>query len=371
MKENERKLLIGLHELEGVGWVTIQQLLTNLDSLTDVLGMDADQLRALGIGRKQAQAIFECSMERIEARLRIYEQASVEITTILDEEYPEWLSKIPRPPMVLYTIGDRSLWHLPLIGIVGTRNPTVYGKKVGEELAYELAAFGFGVVSGLARGIDTIAHRGALRADNGVTIAVLGSAVNEVYPPENLSYYREIAKRGLIVSEFPLGTKISPGLFPLRNRIIAGLSYGVIVVEAAKPSGALITAELAFETNRDVFAVPGPITSPKSEGCAYLMKSNMAMVITSPDDIVEKYKYLPAVAKLILKNKQGQNTAETSQSLSEDERKILRILTGEAKTFDALMDLSHYNFGHLHSVLLSLLMKKKIAALPGSSYIAL
>lgn len=371
MNEDDRKLLIGFHELEGVGRVTIEKLLTRLNRLSGVLRMDTDQLRALGIGRKQAQAIFECSMERIEARLRIYEQASVAITTFWDEEYPEWLSKIPQPPMVLYTIGDRSLWHLPLIGIVGTRNPTVYGKKVGEELAYELATLGFGVVSGLARGIDTIAHRGALKAKNGVTIAVLGSAVNEVYPPENLSYYREIAERGLIVSEFPLGTKTVPGLFPLRNRIIAGLSYGVIVVEAAKPSGALITAERAFETNRDVFAVPGPITSPKSEGCLYLVKSNMAKIITSAQDIVEEYKHLPAVAKLNQKEHLAPKTAEVSPSLSEEERKILQFITGEAKTFDALLDLSHYSFGHLHSVLLSLLMKKKIAALPGSSYIAL
>jgi len=177
-----------------------------------------------------------------------------------------------------------------------------------------------------------------------------------------------IAERGLVVSEYPLGTKPHPGLFPQRNRIIAGLSLGVVVVEAAERSGSLITADMALEASRDVFAVPGPITSPKSRGTLALIKQG-AKLICGAADVAEEYAHILAKPKQRefdrLKNKSNH------VDISEDEHFLIRILTGEAKTFDALLELSHYSFGHLHSVLLSLLMKKKIASLPGSAYIAL
>lgn len=351
----DRELLITLHETEGIGWTTINRLLMGLNQLNDVNRMNKAEFAALGIGYKQVDAILaNRNSERILQKLRIYEQATITITTILDETYPELLRTIAEPPMVLYSKGDLSLFQLPNIGIVGTRTPTVYGKKVADELAYELASRGFGVVSGLARGIDTCAHRGALRAEQGKTIAVLGNAIDQVYPPENTGCYQEIAQRGLVVSEYSIGTKQHPGMFPQRNRIIAGLSLGTVVVEAAERSGSLITADLALEASRDVFAVPGPINSPKSRGCNELLKQG-AKVISSAEDIIEEYKHLSFVSQL--KQKELSKHPTFDSEMNEEERRIYELLIGEAKSFDVLLNLSHYNFGLLHSVLLSLLMK--------------
>ncbi|TCZ80229.1 DNA-protecting protein DprA [Paenibacillus albiflavus] len=365
---SERITLIALHEMESVGWTTINRLQQGLSSLMEMWNLSKKELLFLGLGPKQADAIIQQrSMELIENKLRIYEQAAIQIVTILDDSYPELLRTIAQPPKVLYAAGELSLLQLPFIGIVGTRTPTVYGKKVADDLAYELASLGFGVVSGLARGIDTVAHRGALRADQGMTVAVLGNAIGDVYPPENTGFYRDITARGLVISEYPMGTKQHPGMFPQRNRIIAGLSLGIVVIEAAERSGSLITADLALEASRDVFAVPGPITSPKSKGCHELIKQGAKLVCTT-QDIAEEYQHLPILAS----NRRNleQSCSDTDQKLTDEERKIVELLMGEPKTFDRLLELSHYNFGLLHSVLLSLLMKKRIASLPGSTYIS-
>jgi DNA processing protein len=365
---DNRETLIALHEMDNVGWTTINRLLTGVNELTDVWRLSKSNLIALGIGMKQVEAILsQRNAELLQDKLRIYDQASISITTIWDDAYPEHLRTIAQPPMVLYAKGDLSLLQLPIIGIVGTRTPTVYGKKVANDLAFELSSFGLGIVSGLARGIDTAAHLGALRNDQGKTIAVLGNAIGEVYPPENTNCYHEIVSHGLVVSEYPMGTKQHPGMFPQRNRIIAGLAQGIVVIEAAERSGSLITADLALDASRDVFAVPGPITSPKSKGCNELIKQG-AKVVCSTEDIIEEYRDLPLLTDLHRNNRA--TSPENTQDLSEEERIIFEMLIGEAKSFDTLLEMSHYNFGLLHSVLLSLLMKKKIVSLPGSTYIS-
>lgn len=365
---DKRETLIALHEMENVGWTTINRLLAGLNDLSDVWKLSKSDLVALGIGMKQVEAILnQRNMELLEGKLRMYEQAVISITTIWDDAYPEHLRTIAQPPMVLYTKGDLSLLQMPIIGIVGTRTPTVYGNKVGNEIAHDLSSFGFGIVSGLARGIDTAAHLGTLRHDSGKTIAVLGNAIGDVYPPENTNCYHKIVSHGLVVSEYPMGTKQHPGMFPQRNRIIAGLALGIVVIEAAERSGSLITADLALDASRDVFAVPGPITSPKSKGCNELIKQG-AKVVCSVEDIVEEYRHLPSLVDLQRNRKAI--SSDNNENLSEEERKIIELLNGEAKSFDTLLEMSHYNFGLLHSVLLSLLMKKKIVSLPGSTYIS-
>ena len=357
-----RLVLFGLHELEGIGWKTILKLFSHFTELRSLLGLDAEQYAALGIKPQQAALLSSrLTASFIEARLRLYQQACIEFITILDEDYPIRLKETAQPPWVLYCKGNRDLLKKPLLGMVGTRTPTAYGKKMTDDLASDLAGAGFGIVSGLARGIDSTAHQGALRG-GGATIGVLGCAINVVYPPENLPLYRDMEQRGLLVSEYGIGTAMHPGLFPQRNRIIAGLSLGVIVVEAAQRSGSLITVDHALDESRDVFAVPGPITSPKSQGTLSLIKQGAKMV-TGAEDIIEEYLHLiPALAQ------KAERIDKPAPELTEDEQRIVSFLSCEPTSIDQLVELSQFTFGHLHSVLLSLLMNRVIVQLPGSTY---
>lgn len=216
----------------------------------------------------------------------------------------------------------------------------------------------------MARGIDSSAHQGALKSE-GSTIAVLGTGIDVVYPREHIGLYQEISRKGLVISEYPIGTKSHPGLFPIRNRIIAGLCLGTVVVEAADKSGSLITADLAVEESRDVFAVPGPITSPKSQGSHALLKQG-AKIVTEVNDIIEEYHH-----KISLKPLTQKISNSVDLILNEDEQKILNILSFEVMKIDEILERSKFPFGHLHSVLLSLLLKNKIEQLPGTGYIRL
>ena len=204
-----------------------------------------------------------------------------------DYDYPALLKEIPDPPKILYAMGNRKLLtdSSQALAVVGTRKMTVYGKTAAYNIVFALAKLGVTIVSGLASGIDTVAHQAALAA-NGKTIAVLASGVDVVYPPENKDLYREISKKGLLLSEFPPGTLPKPQYFPQRNRIVSGLCLGVLVVEGPLKSGSMITAKLALDQGREVFAVPGPITSPNSRGPSYLIK-NGASVAESAEDIMD------------------------------------------------------------------------------------
>jgi DNA processing protein len=351
---DNRMILIGLHELEGIGWKTILKLMNRFIDPKEILTLSAEGLTGLHLKTKQANYILEnLTQDFVRQKLNDYEKRGIRILTLLDPEYPDILKETSEPPWVLYYKGNLDLCGQPLLGMVGTRTPTAYGKRVAEDLAHSLSKLGFGIVSGLARGIDSYAHQGALKS-RGKTIAILGCAIDRIYPPENASLYREIEEQGLILSEYPIGMQTHPGMFPKRNRLIAGLSLGVVVVEAAKESGSLITAGLALEESRDVFAVPGPITSPKSYGVLSLIKEGCKM-ITSVEDIIEEYPHL--VKKEEVKKIQQQNTV---QELQQDEREIMRMLSIEPLTIDDLLEQSQFMFGHLHSVLLSLLMKKAI-----------
>jgi DNA processing protein len=246
--------------------------------------------------------------------------------------------------------------------MVGTRTPTLYGKKIAEEWAAALSRAGFSIVSGLARGIDSKAHIGALQGKS-KTVAVLGCAINQIYPRENALLYRNIEQEGVIISEYPIGTGMRPGMFPQRNRIIAGLSLGVTVVEAAEDSGSLITVEFAVDESRDVFAVPGPIDSNKSSGVHKLLKDG-AKLVTRVDEIVEDYKHM-----LSAEDQGAMKKPMPAFSLTDEEIEIVRKLSNEPISIDALLEDGQFTFGHLHAVLLSLVMKKAIKQLPGSTYI--
>jgi DNA processing protein len=360
------ELLFGLHELPGVGWKTIERLVAALGRQLDgLLTLTAKELADCGLRPKTAERISErLTDEFIASRLEMYKTKGISVLTRFDKAYPPLLKQISDPPWVLYYKGDIGRLRQPAVAIVGTRSPTAYGKKVAFDLAKDLSARGLLVVSGLARGIDAAAHRGGL-AGAGGTAAVLGCSLDTVYPPENAALYAEIAENGVVLTEYPLGTPIHPGMFPLRNRIISGLSLGVAVVEAAEKSGALITADLALEQSRDVFAVPGPVTSPKSAGTLELIRQG-AKLIMNAEHILEEYNDLP-----IIGHAENRPVPAFEETLAADERLVLNLLHGGPVTFDELLKFSGFDFGHLHSVLLHLILTKKIDQLPGSAYIAL
>jgi DNA processing protein len=362
---DNRMILIGLHELAGIGWKTILKLMNRFMASKDILTLTAESLAGLYLHPKQVEVIISnLTPSFVEQKLIQYEKQGIRILTLLDPEYPAILKETAQPPWVLYYKGDLELCSQPLLGMVGTRTPTAYGKKIAEDMANSLSRLGFGVVSGLARGIDSAAHQGALQG-KAKTIAVLGCAIDRIYPPENGALYRQIEQQGLILSEYPIGMQTHPGMFPLRNRIIAGLSLGVVVVEAAKDSGSLITAEAALEESRDVFAVPGAITSPNSFGVLSLIKEGAKMV-TSVEDIIEEYPHL-----IEKKEAAALKHAHSARDLTEDEIEIITILSIEPLSIDDLLEQSQFTFGHLHAVLLSLLLKKAIIQLPGSIYMNL
>lgn len=293
--------------------------------------------------------------------------------TIDDAEYPRSLKNIYDPPKVLYVNGMLSEQDEMAVALVGSRRASQYGLEACEKLAYELALRGVTIVSGMARGIDSAGHRGALRA-NGRTIAVLGSGHGDIYPPENEKLYNEIVKSGAVISEFENDMPPLPANFPQRNRIISGLSLGVVVVEAARNSGALITASLALEQNREVFAVPGKISSHTSSGTNELIKDG-ARLVQSADDILEELS-LVEISPLAGEGKGKKDKsignmtkAYIYNSLTDDERRVYKILSDEPLYIDEILDKAKLERSKVPKVLLNLELKRLIKELPGKQFV--
>lgn len=358
---DKKWILLGLHECEGIGWKTIANILEKDDEWERAVDFSAADWMDRGLPPERAILLSrQFTIPWIEQRMKILHDKGIQVITYFDTAYPILMKETSKAPWVLYAKGNISLLSNMSIAMVGTRIPTAYGRKTGSWLAEELCAKGIGIVSGMARGIDGVCHKAALDC-GGATIAVLGTAIDVPYPSEHTALYQTIADAGLIVSEYPVGMKGHPGLFPQRNRIIAGITHGTIVVEADSKSGSLITADLALEAGRDVFAVPGPITSPKSKGTLELIKQGAKMV-TEPNDILEEYAGLVSIS---------QDKPESSSQhnlLTDDERHIYHMLEQGIHEFDELLMRSGSDFGLLHSVLLSLIMKKTVVQLPGSVF---
>lgn len=285
---DEREAYIGFAAFSGIGPLRLKLLVDYFGSAEAAWSAPQATLLQIGLGEKLTCKFVDFrknfSPQSYEAELRAKE---IEILTRIDPDYPKKLLEIPDPPIVLFIKGKLPAAEKPHVAVVGTRKPTAYGKQVTQTLTRDLVANGCTIVSGLARGIDGIAHRTAVE-NHGLTIAVLGCGVDIIYPPEHRTLYGEIiAGNGAIVSEVPPGHTVLRGLFPARNRIISGLSLGIIVTEGAEDSGSLITARLAAEQGREVFAVPGPITSYLSAGPTKLIKQG-AKLVTDVQDILEE-----------------------------------------------------------------------------------
>ena len=281
-----------------------------------------------------------------------------------DDAFPELLSQIPGPPDTLWIDGDAELLHLPALAIVGSRNPTQGGARNAFEFARHLGSRGFCIVSGLAQGIDAAAHRGALAA-GAPTIAFLGHGIDHVYPAANQELAQEIARRGALVSEVPLGTPPHKALFPQRNRLISGISLGTLVVEAARQSGSLITARHAAEQGREVFALPGSIHNPLARGCHQLIREGAKLVETA-DDIVSE---LGPVAGHVMQNTMESTASEVRPDAGDDDYRVLRESLGhDPVTADELARNSGLTIEQVSSMLLILELEGEVESLSGGRY---
>lgn len=282
----EQAYWIALSCLTPLGARRIRRLVEAFGSAENAYTAGRDDLIAAGLPLRAAETVCRerQAIDPDEAARKV-QSCGISVLTLYDAGYPDLLRQIYDPPAVLFFRGDIGVLAAPCVAVVGSRQASVYGRTVAEKLAGGLAAAGVVVVSGMARGIDTCAHTGALKAD-GKTAAVLGCGLDICYPPENRRLREEIAQKGVIISEFPPGTQPKPAHFPLRNRIISGLSLATVVVEAGEKSGALITADCALEQGRDVFAVPGSVNSPNSRGCHRLIKEG-AQIAESAADILQ------------------------------------------------------------------------------------
>ncbi|MDD4926981.1 MAG: DNA-processing protein DprA, partial [Methylotenera sp.] len=287
------------------------------------------------------------------------------LVTLADAEYPQALLEIADPPPFLYAKGNLALLNQPSIAIVGSRNASVQGEKNAEAFAHDLCGYGLCIVSGLALGIDGAAHRGALKA-GGATIAVVGTGLDIVYPAKHRDLAHQIVERGLVVSEFALGTPSKPQNFPKRNRIISGLSLGCLVVEANLQSGSQITARMAAEQGREIFAIPGSIHSPMSKGCHQLIKQG-AKLVDCLQDIVEELKLNEKLNQLENETVAKANGSDNSKD-ENSSNLIVKIMGFEAMTLEQIVTISGLTVSEVSSMLMLLELEGKLASLAGGQY---
>ncbi len=354
LTEDEALCWLALEAVPGLGPEGVRRLLDAFGHPCAILAAARGQLAPV-VGERLAEALTQpVAAERHRAALDWLAQPGNHLIPITHPDYPERLKSLPDPPPWLYVKGERALLRRPMLAIVGSRNATPQGRRDAAAFAQALAGAGLVIVSGLALGIDTAAHEGAL--SGGTSVAVVGTGLDRVYPARNRDLAHRLAARGTIVSEFPLGTPPRPGQFPRRNRIISGLSLGVLVVEAAVDSGSLITARLAAEQGREVFALPGSIHSPLSKGCHRLIREG-AKLVDCVDDILEELAWqwsapLPPAAPA------GEPAVDA----------LLELMGPEPVGLDTLVSLTGLTVDTLSAMLLSLELDGRIGTLPGGLY---
>lgn len=354
---------IALNMIEGLGPVKVRALIDALGSPSAVFETEADALRRVrGIGEKLSETILS-QRGKIDPQGEIDRARGlgIRIVTPVDEEYPVALKSIYDPPLALYVRGALQPRDRHALALVGSRKCTHYGVTTADRLAYQLVQTGFTIVSGLARGIDTAAHQGALKA-GGRTLAVLGSAIDELYPPENAGLADAIAGSGAVISEYPLGRPADRQTFPYRNRIISGLCMGVVIVESGMKSGSLHTADAAAEQGRTVFAIPGRIDAPASKGTNALIK-NGAKLVDNPSDILEEFDLL--VPPGMLEQPGRKSSARPDVPLSEQEQALVKLLWDEPMDVDSLCRMAGFPSSRVSALLIGLEMKRVVRMLPG------
>jgi DNA processing protein len=380
---------LALRMVPGLGTVTTARLLTRLKSPQAIFRASASELENAGLSPAQARNISSgCSFDDAVEQQQKLMNSGAKIITIHDSRYPQQLREIFDPPILLFALGNPQLLGAHSIAVVGTRRPTPYGIAAAERLSADLSRAGLAILSGMAQGIDTAAHQAALR-ENGQTMAVLGCGVDVVYPSSNRKLYADIQEKGLLLSEFPMCAPAFPQNFPIRNRIVSGLSVGVLIVEGAQHSGSAITARLAMDQGREVFAVPGNITSKMSWGPNLLIKDGGAKLVQEWTDITNE---LPApVRRDLVKNAQQRSLEEGADEAGDGEpgatpqagqitedaplkalgRKLLNLLQVDTpQQLDSIVEsFEGVSSSELISALFDLEMSGLVRQLPGKHFV--
>ena len=355
---------VALNMIPAMGPVRLRKLLEVFETPERILEAGQKDLRAVpGIGEEVAANLTGWrNLVDLDAELEAVEKFGARVVTSKDADYPRLLREIHDPPIVLYTWGSLEERDQHALGVVGSRKTTHYGLECAKKLSYQIAYAGLTVVSGLARGIDTASHQGALAA-RGRTIAVIGAGLNHIYPSENLPLAEKICDSGAVVSEFPMDTKPDRQTFPMRNRIISGWSFGVLVVEAGLGSGALITATQAADQGRSVYAVPGQINRPSARGTNRLIQQG-AKLVSGANDILQDMQMLFVEPPEL-------ERSTPAVSLKDDEQKVLDTIGDSETSIDRIISKSRLPSGVVSSTLLSLEMKRLVKQLPGQRFVRL
>lgn len=353
--------LLYLNTIPNIGPGRIRRLFAVFQNVEQILKAPVQKLvKVEGIDYKLADLIKSGGQPAVaQKQVELIKKLQIEYVTIWDKGYPNLLKRISDAPVILFYKGTIKEQHERSIAVVGTRTPSSYGKIITAEIVRQLVSYDFTIVSGLARGVDSIAHRTCLH-QNGDTIAVLGCGIDRCYPPENRPLYQQIPKQGYVVSEFLVGTGPDAMNFPRRNRIISGLSLGTLVVEAGEKSGAIISALFALNQNREVFAIPGNINSPRSRGCNKLIKEG-AKLVQSVDDILEEIGEISP-----LKSAQPKPIPDT---LNELEKKVLEKLSNDPMHIDHLVVVLKETPSTVLSGLLTLELMGLVQQLAGKMFI--
>src|SRR5688500_5242840 len=358
---DDKRYWIGFNLIKGIGAVRLQALIQYFGDLEVAWRASPADLAGAGLGRKVIERVIQARQEVDLIKLwEKIESQGVKILTWQDESYPGRLKEIDQPPPVLYIRGEYLPDDLFAVAIVGTRRATPYGRQITEELAAFLAVNGMTVISGLARGVDAIAHQTALKS-GGRTIAVLGSGVDKIYPPEHRGLAEQMMERGAIISDYALGTPPDASNFPPRNRIISGLSLAVVVVEAGETSGALITAEFAAEQGREVFAVPGSILAPQSKGTNKLIQRG-ALPLLSMNDLMQA---------LDLTRVGEQKAARKVIPTDETEARLMNVLGSEPLHVDEIRNQAELPIEKVSATLALMELKGMVRQVGGMNYVAM
>lgn len=351
-----------LSMIPGIGPVRVRRLLESMGSVERVLlAREAELATVEGISNELARKIVKARDEvDLDREKALVSDHGVQVFDCEDESYPQSLKEIYDPPLVLYVKGKIPARFSMGIAVIGTREPTVYGRENAKKFSFQLAYAGVPIVSGLARGVDTFAHQGALAA-KGATWAVVGCGLMTCYPLENQSLMDKIAEEHCVISEFSMETKPDRQTFPMRNRIVSGLSHGVLVIEAGVHSGALITARMALDQGRHVYAIPGRIDQAEAKGCHALLKQG-AKLVEGVEDILQDLNLLMSAIP-------EQKEPLSMDNLSEEERLILTALGGEEMHLDGVIQKTGLPTAKVSSTLLRLEIKKRVQQLPGQYFI--
>ncbi len=362
MIKNKKKLrvLVALSIIPGFGCRRVSNLLKQLDDPEEIFNLGKRKLRTVeGIGEASALSLLAFDdWEKVDAIIAETEKRGARIITMADAEYPPMLKQIYDPPVLLWVKGNPEALSLPGVAVVGTRNTSAYGRNMAKKFTGELADQGLCIFSGLAYGIDAIAHKTALE-HNVPTVAVLGSGIDNLYPQKHAGLANQmIESGGAVITEFPLGTNPDAVNFPVRNRIVSGMSLGVLVVESGIKGGSMITADLGLDQNREVFAIPHPLGNPSGTGCNYLIKRGAAKLVQTVDDILEELPVEHSVSKEKAERiQEQQKPAWRELDLDEISAKICEILEKQAYQVDDLSEQVGINTSQLLVALLQLEME--------------